>query len=171
MNAQPKPIEADLNASTSARVAAFLLIAAGAVTISSVLFPRAPGFNAQGVVTVGAIGVVLGLVVLTLPWPRWRPRSSLALVAPALALITFHNLFGGDDPYRYAIFFIVVFVWVGTYHPRGASLALAPVTVAAYLAPRRRGRSRPWATPSLSSSSSARPSPGRPTPDVGSSTN
>jgi diguanylate cyclase (GGDEF)-like protein len=46
-----------------------------------------------------------------------------------------HNYFGGVDPYRYCLFFMVAYVWIGLSQPRWTSLRVAPITVIAYLAP------------------------------------
>ena len=117
------------------RVAAVLLILAGLVTIASVGLPEPSGFNRSGVLAVGTMGAVLGAVLLLLPWHRWPTRASVVLVAPALVLITLHNWYGGQDPFRYSIFFLVVFVWIGTFHPSGTAALIAIPTTAAYLGP------------------------------------
>lgn len=122
-------------AASSGRVAALLLVLAGLVTIASVALPAPVGVDRTGVVVVGAAGAALGAVLLTLPWHRWPARASLVLVVPALVLIALHNWFGGDDAYRYSIFFLVVFVWVGTFHRRGTPMLLAFPTAVAYLVP------------------------------------
>jgi diguanylate cyclase (GGDEF)-like protein len=117
------------------RVAALLLVLAGFVTMATVGLPEPAGFQRSGVLTVGALGASFGTLLLLLPWHRWSTRVSLVLVAPALVLISLHNWYGGQDPFRYSIFFLVVFVWVGTFHPSGTPAAVAIPTLAAYLGP------------------------------------
>ncbi len=121
--------------SQAGRAASVLLVVAGCVTMASVLLPEPSGFDGHWVFAVGAAGTALGLVVLILPWHRWPSPVSLVLMAPALALITLHNWFGGSDPYRYSIFFLVAYVWLGMFHPRGTSLLFAVPTAVAYLVP------------------------------------
>jgi diguanylate cyclase (GGDEF)-like protein len=123
------------SAGAAGRVAAALLVMAGVVTIGSVGLPEPAGFNRAGVLAVGAIGVALGGLLITIPWQRWSNRASLAIVPPALTMIALHNWFGGEDPFRYSIFFVAVFVWVGTFHRRGTSVVVALPTTVAYLVP------------------------------------
>jgi hypothetical protein len=74
-------------------------------------------------------------VIWFLPWERWPRSRSLPLAPVALSLIAIHNHFGSVDAYRYGIFFIVAFMWLGIAQPRGTSLYIAPLLVAAYVIP------------------------------------
>ena len=56
-------------------------------------------------------------------------------MVPAFILIGTHNHFGGGDPYRYSIFFILCFAWIGIAQPRGTSLRIMPLFLPAYLVP------------------------------------
>jgi diguanylate cyclase (GGDEF)-like protein len=125
----------ELDASVAGQVASVLLVLAGLVTMASVALPEPTRFNRTAVVLIGAAAASLGAALVALPWRRWSARVSLVLVAPAFVLIGLHNWFGGQDAYRYSIFFLVVFVWVGSFHPRGTSLAVAVPATATYLAP------------------------------------
>jgi diguanylate cyclase (GGDEF)-like protein/PAS domain S-box-containing protein len=116
-------------------MAAILFIAAGVGTFSSVLLPADPRMQPLGIVAVSLTAIAIGLVSWFLPWERWRLRASLALVPIAFVLIAFGNHFAAAEPFRYAIYFIVAFTWIGFSHRRGTSLAFAPLFVVAYLVP------------------------------------
>jgi len=118
-----------------ARVAAALFVLCGGVIVASPLLPAPPGLDQAGVVAAGATAVLAGLVAWHLPWARWPRPASLALVPVALAIIAVNNHFGAADPYRYSVFFLVTFTWIGMAHPRGTSLLCVSPLVAAYLLP------------------------------------
>lgn len=78
---------------------------------------------------------MIGSVTLLIPWER-NPRSaSLGLVPPALGLIATANAYGGFPFFGFGVCFVVVFVWLGVSHRPLVSLAFAPLTAIAYLAP------------------------------------
>ncbi|MBC3763807.1 GGDEF domain-containing protein [Quadrisphaera oryzae] len=68
-------------------------------------------------------------------WGRLPRRATLVMVPPALALIAVHNSVGGDDPYRYGVFYLLLFVWIGSHHPRWTSLSTAPLALVSYTVP------------------------------------
>lgn len=117
------------------RVAALLLMLSGVITMVSPLLPAPPTFNQTGVIGVGIVGLALGIIVWFLPWQHWSRRASLALVPLAYGLIALHNYFGGVDPYRYSVFFMVVVAWIGVAHGRGTNAMFAPLLLLAYLLP------------------------------------
>ena len=87
--------EAHARAGAAGRVGALLFIAAGFVTIGSVVLPTPKGFQAGAVLTVGAAAVALGLIMRWWPWHKWPTSVSLVLVPMSITLITIHNWFGG----------------------------------------------------------------------------
>lgn len=126
----PRPTQ-----SNSGRLAGLLLIAAGAFTFVNNYLPGAESLDVGVLNTVALVAVAIGLVAYRLPWPRWHPRASLALAPFAFALIAFSDRYGGVSTYSYAIYFVVVFVWVGIAHPPRTSWYLAPVAAVAYVLP------------------------------------
>src|SRR5689334_14012204 len=113
-----------------------LYVVSAVVTVTSLLLPSPPAIDRGTVVLVAAVGLVLGGVFLLLPWEQWPRAASFWLAAvPAQALIGFHNNAGGDDPYRYGLFFMVCFAWVGLTQARWTTLKLVPFTAVAYIAP------------------------------------
>ena len=118
-----------------ARLGALLFILSSAVTAISALLPAAPGMNRGGMIAVSVIALVIGIVKWFLPWRHWLHSSSLWNVPPALALIALYNYLSSDEPYRYGLFFMVAFAWVGVGHGRGKSLRFVPALALAYIAP------------------------------------
>jgi diguanylate cyclase (GGDEF)-like protein len=110
-------------------------IAAGVLTMVSTLLPRPAGFLTGQVRAVSFAVIAIALVIQVVPWRRLPVRSTLALTPLAFALIAWHNWAGGTDPFRYGIFFVTVFLWLGVFHPRGTSLWVAPMAAVAYLTP------------------------------------
>ena len=125
---------------TSARVRAGrqggqLLLTAGLFTLVNNYLPGAGHLDVAVLNAVALTTIALGGVALRFPWDRVSPRAPLALVPVAFGLIAVSNLYGGVSSFSYAVYFVVVFVWVGLAQPPGTSFVLAPLAVAAYLLP------------------------------------
>lgn len=82
------------------------------------------------------VALALGLVVGRLPWDRWDARTTLVLVPIAFGLIVAGRWY---DPAGietvYALWFVVVFGWVGAWHAPRTSILLAPSATLAYVVP------------------------------------
>ena len=115
------------------RVAAIFFVGAGAATFASAFVGTTSSRERWGACAVGAAALLIGLVVARAPWHRWPVRAALALAPIALILIALGNAVD-PQPYNYAVFFVVVHVWIGMALPRWTSLWLAPVTALAYIA-------------------------------------
>jgi len=115
--------------------AAALFVLAGTVGLINVVLPGPTGYNRPVVSAINAVGVVVGLVAWFAPWSRWSPRATLALVPVALALLCASDAFGGTPPALYGVYFVVVFAWVGMWHPPGTSIRLAVPAAVLYLLP------------------------------------
>ena len=98
----------------------------------------------------GAAAVVIGICALAAPWDRWPARASLiSLIPPALVLIVIANVYGHASTYSYALYYILVFVWIGLTQSRLTALVLAPLAALAYVFPVLIGQSRPGLVVSL----------------------
>ncbi|TNM69359.1 GGDEF domain-containing protein [Streptomyces sp. NP160] len=89
---------------------------------------------------VGVRWVTLATAVLALGmfapvWGRLPRRTTLVMAPLALVVIAVHNTVGGDDPYRYGVFYLLLFVWIGAHHPRWTSLGVAPLALVSYTVP------------------------------------
>jgi diguanylate cyclase (GGDEF)-like protein len=50
-------------------------------------------------------------------------------------LIAVHNTVGAVDPFRYGVFYLLLFVWIGMYHRPGTALVAGVPTLASYAWP------------------------------------
>src|SRR5438477_2426070 len=116
------------------RLGAVLCVVSGLVTLLSVFEPAPPDINRLGVFLVGVVAVVSGAVVWAIPWGRLPSRAQWGLMLLAHGLIALHNQFGGD-PFRYGLFFLVSFAWVGMTQGRWTSVVFLPSFLVAYLTP------------------------------------
>jgi diguanylate cyclase len=114
--------------------AAILFTAAGTLGLASNLLPEV--HQTRGAITTNALALIVGLVVAALPWRHWHPRATLALVPVALGIISAGQVAadGASTP-LFGLWFVVVFAWLGSWHPPRTSLVVAPLAVAAYVAP------------------------------------
>ena len=119
---------------SAAGQASLLFVAAGSLGLLGQLMPHAT--YPASVNVVNGTAVVFGVVVGCLPWERWSPRATLVLVPAAWTLIVIGRAF--DPPgvgSLYALWFAVVFGWVGSWHPSRMCLKLAPAAAVAYTIP------------------------------------
>jgi signal transduction histidine kinase len=116
------------------RLAGLLFVGSG--LLGAVTIPLTPDdANKPVLVLTAIIAIGIGVVVWMAPWERWPRSATLWLVPPAFGLIAVTNVYGGSDPYSFAVYFVVVFVWIGLCHPRWTSLAFAPLAALAYVLP------------------------------------
>jgi len=127
-------VAAPLSLRGMGRLLAALFLMGGLVAALSPLLPPPPS-SGLGVVLVGATAVWIALVAWILPWERWPRWAPLPMVVAAFPLIAFYNHFAGAEPFRYVMYFILAFAYLGVAQPRGTSLAFVPLLVVAYLAP------------------------------------
>ena len=112
-----------------------LLLAAGVFTLVNNYLPGAGHLDLVVMNTVALVAIGLGLLLTRLPWERMHPRAPLAITPVAFGLLSLSNLFGDVSAYSYAVYFVVVFVWVGLTQPPRTSWWIAPLAAAAYLLP------------------------------------
>ncbi|MEO8422277.1 MAG: diguanylate cyclase [Actinomycetota bacterium] len=114
------------------RMAALLFLGGGA---ASILLPSPAGASHAGQVTVGVIGVAIGVAAWFAPWERWPRRATLVIAPPAFALFAAAVLLGSYNSSTNALYYMLVFVWIGVSHRRGTALMVAPIAAVAYLVP------------------------------------
>ena len=125
-----------MTAAAGSRLASVLFVLCGGLVMSSTLLPTPTGADRGGLAFVGGVAVVAGVVFWFLPWERWGRSANLWIELPvAFSLVTAHNWLTGADGYRFGLFFLVMFVWLGLTHPAGYSLRFSPLLVVAYAAP------------------------------------
>jgi diguanylate cyclase (GGDEF)-like protein len=114
------------------RMAALLFLGGGA---ASILLPSPAGANHAGQIAVGVIGVAIGVASWFAPWDRWPRRTTLVIAPPAFALFAAAVLLGSYNASTNALYYMLVFVWIGVSHRRGTALMFAPIAAVAYLVP------------------------------------
>jgi len=122
------------NVDTAPGQASLLFVASGALGLMSELVPNAA--RVPGVRAVNIACILFGLAINLLPWSRWHPRATLALGPGAFALIVTGRWL--DPPgiaSLYALWFVLVFGWIGSWHPPRTSLLVAPMAAVAYVIP------------------------------------
>src|SRR5437879_4667960 len=132
------------NPAVAGRLGAVLFMVSGAVTLLSPFVPAHPDINRLGVFLVGVAAVAGGALIWAIPWGRLPARAQWSLMLLAHGLIALHNQFGGNDPFRYGLFFLVSFAWVGMTQRRFTSLVFLPSFLAAYLTPLLVGHAPAW---------------------------
>jgi K+-sensing histidine kinase KdpD len=121
--------------SNPGRLGGMLLMAAGAFTLVNNYLPGSELLDVALLNAVGLIALATGLVAYLLPWQRWHHRASLSLAIVGFGLIAVSNRYGGVSAYSYAVYFILMFVWVGIAHPPRTSWLLALPAAGVYVAP------------------------------------
>jgi signal transduction histidine kinase len=118
------------------RLAAVLFLGSAVVLLATIPLLAPPARGRVGLVVVAGMALVVGAAVWFAPWQRWPARTSLVLVPIGLAMMAAANYFvDGSDTRRYAVYFVVGFVWIGVAHPPRTSLAFAPLAILAYVLP------------------------------------
>jgi signal transduction histidine kinase len=112
-----------------------LLLAAGGFTLVNNYLPGSGHLDIAVLNAVALTTLALGVLCLRVPWHRLHARAPLLVVLAGFALIAVSNVFGGVSAFSYAVYYVVVFVWVGLAQPPGTSLLLSPLAVVAYVVP------------------------------------
>lgn len=112
-----------------------LLLAAGVFTLVNNYLPGSGHLDRAVLNTVALVAIALGVACLRVPWERLHPRAPLPLALVAFALLSLSNHYGGVSAYSYAVYFVVVFVWVGIAQPPGTAWWLVPPAAVAYVLP------------------------------------
>src|SRR5688572_6829066 len=117
------------------RQAAKLLIAAGAFTVVNNYLPGAEYLDIGKLNLVGFLAILIGIACWYVPWDRLPARSTLAIAPLGFTLIALGDYWGNVSPYSYAVYYVVVFVWLGLSQPPGTSLFVVPLATVAYVLP------------------------------------
>ena len=112
-----------------------LLLAAGLLTLVNNYLPGSSHLDLAVLNGVVVVALVVGGACLVVPWERLPVRAPLVVLAVALAMLSVAGAYGNISPYSYAVYYVVVFVWVGIAQPHRTSLWVAPLAVLAYVLP------------------------------------
>jgi diguanylate cyclase (GGDEF)-like protein len=114
--------------------AAVLFFLSGIIGVVNDLLPTAGPGRSVALVLDSANGLI-GLIALRLPWRRWPARATLVMPTLACANLAANKVVGVLPPGTLGVWIVLVFVWIGLWHPPRTALAMAPVAAAAYLVP------------------------------------
>ncbi len=78
--------------------------------------------------------VAIGLFAWRAPWDRWPPIATIVLPISSLGF-TAGGIAIGHRPESFALFFVVIFAWIGIAYPPGASCWVGPLALLAYVLP------------------------------------
>ena len=120
---------------SKARQGGWFFIAAGILTILNNYVPGGEYLDKGFMFGLGVVIVLLGVVVLKLPWARWPRWTELSMPAVSFGLIALANNAGGVSAYTFGTFFVFVFVWIGMAQPPGTAIRVAPVAALFYVLP------------------------------------
>ncbi len=123
------------------RQASFLFAAAGIIGIVNDVVPGSALWGRPGSAILDAVTIAIGLVV----W-RLRDRASLlrplayalalvALALVALALVALNNVVGALPPATLGISYVLIYVCIGAWFPRGTALLSSPLVTLSYVLP------------------------------------
>jgi diguanylate cyclase (GGDEF)-like protein len=118
------------------RQAALLFAAAGFIGIVNDVVPGSVEWGHPWSAVLDAITIVVGAIA-------WRLRNRVSLLRPltyaltltALALVALNNVAGALPPATLGIWFVLIYVCVGAWFPRGTALLSSPLVVLAYVLP------------------------------------
>jgi diguanylate cyclase (GGDEF)-like protein len=118
----------------TARLGAVLFVLSGLVTLLNLALPSPTERHIPVMIAiaVGAIGT--GSVIWFLPWHRWPRSATLPLVPVAFLMISLGGM-ASLRPWSYAVYWVVVFVWLGVAHTPWTSMKFGPVAGAGYVLP------------------------------------
>jgi diguanylate cyclase (GGDEF)-like protein len=123
-------------AGLDARRAALLFVLAGALSIVNAWTPGVAPADARLPFTgLGLLDFGVAAAFALLPWDRWGRRALYAIPLITLPIVDVFAITGELDGWLYAMFFVALAVWVGLSLPSWTNLWLAPLYVAAYVAP------------------------------------
>jgi signal transduction histidine kinase len=116
------------------RLGASLFVLGGLVSVVGLLAPQPATVNRVAALAVGFCAISVGLTAWVTPWNE-HPRLLVSLAPIAVLVVTLGNQYGGIIPFTYAIYFALVFGWIGLALGRGSSILFGPLAAAGYLWP------------------------------------
>jgi diguanylate cyclase (GGDEF)-like protein len=117
-----------------ARLGAVLFVLSGLVTLLNLALPSTTERHIPMMIGIAGGAIVVGSIAWFLPWHRWPRQATLPLVPVAFLMISLGGM-ASLRPWSYAVYWVVVFVWVGVAHEPSTSFRFGPIAAALYLLP------------------------------------
>jgi diguanylate cyclase (GGDEF)-like protein len=86
-------------------------------------------------VAVNVVALAFAAALYLAPWERLPASASLVAAPVAFALLAMGQRFAPGAPTVYGIWFVVVFAWIGFWHPPRTAIAFAPLGALGYVLP------------------------------------
>ena len=118
----------------TARLGAVLFMLSGLVTLLNLALPSPTPRHIPSMVTIAIGAIATGSVTWFLPWHRWKRSATLPLVPVAFLMIALGGI-ASLRPWSYAVYWVVVFVWLGVAHRPWTSMKFGPLAGLGYVAP------------------------------------
>jgi diguanylate cyclase (GGDEF)-like protein len=128
---------------SAVRQAAWLFTAAGCIGLATDFIPGEIGNGNLLSVCIDTLDFLVGVLLWTSLARHITRRGSLVFAILAFAVVASSNTVGAIPAPTLGIWFVLVFIWIGSWHPRGTSLLMAVPATAAYLLPFQFGAPRP----------------------------
>jgi diguanylate cyclase (GGDEF)-like protein len=117
-----------------ARLGAVLFVLSGLVTLLNLALPSPTERHIPAMIAIAVGAIAVGSVAWFLPWHRWPRKATLPLVPVAFLMIALGGM-ASLRPWSYAVYWVVVFVWLGVAHQPWTSMKFGPLAAAGYVAP------------------------------------
>jgi diguanylate cyclase (GGDEF)-like protein len=125
-------IDADSTSNRSlGRLGGLLFIATGLVVGATA--PLTDGASIAVLELAAGMAILAGVVVLLVPWQRWRREALLVQTMGGLLLVTFAARQAPGAIKHYLTIYVAVFIFVGVSQRMAVTLALVPVAAAAFV--------------------------------------
>jgi diguanylate cyclase (GGDEF)-like protein len=119
---------------TATGQAALLFALAGMLGLVSELL-LASADARTGSVAVNLCALAFAVALYVAPWERLPASASLVAVPVAFGLVAAGQRVAPGAPTVYGVWFVVVFAWIGFWHPPRTAMAFAPLAAFAYVLP------------------------------------
>ncbi len=117
-----------------ARLGAVLFMLSGVLTLLNLALPSEIERHIPVMIGIAVGAMLVGGIAWSLPWHRWPKWSTLPLVPVAFLMISLGGM-ASLRPWSYAVYWVVVFVWIGVAHPPWMSIKFAPLAGVGYVMP------------------------------------
>jgi diguanylate cyclase (GGDEF)-like protein len=107
----------------------------GLAGFSALIIPGSSGYHQLKLLALLPAIVVLGAVARTRLAFWMTGYRSLLIPTVGLASVALCNAMGLLSPVPLGLYFVVIYLWIGQWHPPGTALRFTPVAVLAYLLP------------------------------------
>ena len=129
------PVELSRTANRGIRQAGILFVLLGAGGLTAFWIPGGLAYHRPTVLIADLIVLAAGGLLCSPLAQRLTGYRSLVISALGLGLLAVCDADGLLTPAALGVYFVIVFMWIGLWHPPGTGIRFIPIAVAAYLLP------------------------------------